>query len=88
MLKNFKITTAMIFALVVAGFSSSASAGVEGDTITLGSAISLSGKYSTSGLHTQRGYDFAVDRINSRGGVTVGGKSYKLAIKYYDDESV
>ena len=87
MLKNFKITTAMIFALVVAGFSSSASAGVEGDTITLGSAISLSGKYSTNGLHTQRGYDFAVDRINSRGGVTVGGKSYKLAIKYYDDES-
>ena len=43
MLKNFKITTAMIFALVVAGFSSSASAGVEGDTITLGSALSVSG---------------------------------------------
>jgi branched-chain amino acid transport system substrate-binding protein len=60
---------------------------VEGDTIILGSAISLSGKYSTNGLHTQKGYDFAVERINEAGGVKVGGKSYKLAIKYYDDES-
>ena len=35
----------------------------------------------------KKGYDFAVDRINSMGGVKVGGKSYKLAITYYDDES-
>ena len=29
----------------------------------------------------------AVDRINDMGGVTVGGKSYKFDIIYYDDES-
>ena len=87
MLKKFKIITVMTFALIAASFSSSANAGVEGDTITLGSALSLTGKYATNGLHTQRGYDFAVDRINSTGGVMVGGKSYKLTVKYYDDES-
>ena len=64
-----------------------AQAKLEGDTIILGSAISLTGNYSPNGLHTQRGYDYAVKVINEAGGVTVGGKAYKLAIKYYDDES-
>jgi len=55
--------------------------------ITLGSAISLTGKYSTNGIHAQNGYDFAIDKINAAGGVNVGGKSYKLRVIYYDDES-
>ncbi len=55
-----------------------AAAKVEGDTIVLGSAISLTGKYSTNGENTQRGYDLAAKRINDMGGVMVGGKSYKL----------
>ena len=76
-----------VIAVFLTGIASTAVAKVEGDTITLGSALSLTGKYATNGLHTQRGYDFAVDRINSTGGVKVGGKSYKLTVKYYDDES-
>jgi branched-chain amino acid transport system substrate-binding protein len=86
---NFKIFLSLLsaFALSVASFIGTASARVDGDTITLGSALSLTGKYATNGLHTQRGYDFAVDRINATGGVMVGGKSYKLTVKYYDDES-
>ena len=73
-------------ALAVA-LATPAMARVDGDTITLGSSISLTGKYATNGLHTQRGYDYAVKVINEAGGVKVGGKSYKLAVKYYDDES-
>ncbi len=64
-----------------------AQAKVEGDTIILGSAISLTGKYSTNGIHAQNGYELAVSRINEMGGVMVGGKSYKFKIVYYDDES-
>ena len=71
-------------ALVAAG---PAGAKVEGDTITLGSAISFTGKYSTNGIHAKNGYDLAVKQINDMGGVKVGGKSYKLAVQYYDDES-
>ena len=77
-------TGAAALAVSVAG---TALAKVEGDTIILGSSISLTGKYATNGLHTQRGYDYAVKVINEAGGVKVGGKSYKLAVKYYDDES-
>ena len=64
-----------------------AAAKVEGDTIILGAAVSLSGKYSTNGKNTKDGYDLAVERINEMGGVKVGDKSYKLKIVYYDDES-
>jgi len=57
------------------------------DTITLGAAVSLTGKYSTNGKHTKNGYDLGVKIINDNGGVVVHGKHYKIAIKYYDDES-
>ncbi|KKL11999.1 hypothetical protein LCGC14_2540170, partial [marine sediment metagenome] len=60
---------------------------VEGDTIFLGAAVSLTGKYSINGEHTKNGYELAVKRINKMGGVKVGGKSYKFKIIYYDDES-
>jgi branched-chain amino acid transport system substrate-binding protein len=62
-------------------------ASAQADTITLGAAISLTGKYSTNGKNTLDGYQLAVKRINELGGVKVGGKTYRLAIKYYDDES-
>lgn len=56
-------------------------------TITLGAAVSITGKYSTNGAHTRNGYDLAAKIINDKGGVKVGGVTYKIAIKYYDDES-
>ncbi len=86
LIKNFTAgaLSAAALALAVAG---PAQAKVEGDTIILGSAISLTGKYSTNGIHAKNGYDLAVERINAMGGVNVGGKSYKFRVVYYDDES-
>ena len=69
------------------GITPHAQAKVEGDTIYLGVAISLTGKYSANGINTKNGYEFAVQKINDTGGVKVGGKAYKLKIMYYDDES-
>jgi branched-chain amino acid transport system substrate-binding protein len=86
-MKRNTIALGAMLAVGVAGVAGTAAAKVEGDTIILGSSISLTGKYATNGLHTQRGYDYAVKVINEAGGVKVGGKSYKLAVKYYDDES-
>jgi len=74
------------FVLLITSMVSSF-AKVDGDTITLGAAVSLTGKYATNGEHTQRGYDLAVQVINDKGGVNINGKKYKLAVKYYDDES-
>lgn len=57
------------------------------DTITFGAALSLTGKMSTEGRLVQVGYDIYVEEINKRGGIKVGSKPYKVAIKYYDDQS-
>jgi branched-chain amino acid transport system substrate-binding protein len=57
------------------------------EAITLGAAVSLTGKYALNGAHTKDGYDLAVSRINSRGGLKIGGKPYRLEIRYYDDQS-
>ena len=57
------------------------------DTIILGAAFSTTGKCAQDGANTRNGYDLAVDAINTKGGVTVGGKRHELVIKYYDDES-
>jgi len=59
----------------------------ECDTIELGAAISLTGKYATNGMHTQNGYEFAIDKIAEAGGVQIGDKCYNFDVTYYDDES-
>ena len=85
-IKNIIITFVSAIALLLST-SVVSFAKVVGDKIVLGAAISLTGKYSSNGVHTQNGYNMAVDRINDMGGVKVGGKTYKFEIIYYDDES-
>jgi branched-chain amino acid transport system substrate-binding protein len=74
-------------AALAAAFATPAAAKVEGDKIILGSAISITGKYSQEGKNAMDGYNLAVKMINDRGGVKVNGKNYQLEVKYYDDES-
>jgi len=85
-IKNIIITFVSAIALLLST-SVASLAKVVGDKIVLGAAVSLTGKYSSNGVHTQNGYNMAVERINSMGGVKVGGKTYKFEIIYYDDES-
>ena len=77
--KIAKLFITLISALTLTLSSVTSSfAKVEGDMIVLGSAISLTGKYSSNGVHTQNGYNMAVDRINKMGGVKVGEKVINL----------
>ncbi|CAJ2377390.1 MAG: amino acid ABC transporter substrate-binding protein [Gammaproteobacteria bacterium] len=55
--------------------------------LTVGSAISLTGKYATDGTHSKNGYDYAVEKIREAGGVRIGGQCYNFRVIYYDDES-
>ena len=66
MTKWLRNIPALAVAMAGAGIigAAPADAKVEGDTITLGSAISITGKYSTNGIHASNGYDLAVKRIN------------------------
>src|SRR6059058_1067186 len=82
--KAHLVMSGAVAILVMAGASPGK---VEGDTVVLGAAVSLTGKYSVNGKNTKDGYDLAVKRINEMGGVKVGGKAYKLKVLYYDDES-
>ena len=79
-----------LLSLLVAVFSlsmSPAGLAADCDEIHLGAAISLTGKYATNGIHTQNGYEFAIQKIKDAGGVMVNGKCYNFRVTYYDDES-
>ncbi len=57
------------------------------EELPIGSAISLTGKYATNGIHAKNGYEFAIKKIDENGGVKIGDKCYNFKVTYYDDES-
>lgn len=61
--------------------------GTDGGTITFGATISITGELAEEGRYTRDGYLMAINTINREGGINVGGKIYRLALRYYDDES-
>lgn len=75
------------FLLAAAVLFSQPGHGAECETITLGSAISLTGKYATNGIHAQNGYEYAISKISEAGGVVIGARCYNFKVIYYDDES-
>ncbi len=84
---TYKLVAAGASALLLVAAAASTAGNAGDDTLILGAAVSLTGKYSVNGKNTKDGYDIAVKRINEMGGVKVGGKSYTLKVVYYDDES-
>ena len=77
----------MTLALGALMASTAMAAAADCEKITLGSAISLTGKYATNGVHAKNGYEFAIKKIDEAGGVKFGGKCYNFNVIYYDDES-
>ena len=79
-MKLARLSLFMLGAFAISGTTSA-------QDITLGASISLTGKYSTAGSHTKKGYELAIKKINAAGGVKIDGKSHMLVLKTYDDES-
>ena len=73
--------------LAAAGAASVSLPAAADDVITFGAALSATGRDAREGALTKEGYDFWKDYVNSQGGIKVGGKLYKVDIKYYDDAS-
>ncbi|MBF2760464.1 MAG: amino acid ABC transporter substrate-binding protein [Ectothiorhodospiraceae bacterium AqS1] len=85
-MKIWKLSGAL--ALMASGLLGMATATAsECEELVLGSAISLTGKYATNGVHAKNGYEFAIAKIDENGGVKVGDKCYNFRVIYYDDES-
>ncbi len=85
-MKKITLLTGLIAGVAML-FSQASLAMSDCGEITIGSAISLTGKYATNGVHAQKGYEYAISKIKEKGGVKVGGKCYNFKVIYYDDES-
>ena len=85
-MKKLTLLTSLMAAVAML-FSQASLAMSDCGEITIGSAISLTGKYATNGIHAQKGYEYAITKIKENGGVKVGGKCYNFKVIYYDDES-
>lgn len=59
----------------------------ESGTITIGFTVSKTGKYNVESVNQLHGIELWQKWINDQGGIPVGDKKYKVALKYYDDES-
>jgi branched-chain amino acid transport system substrate-binding protein len=62
-------------------------AGTTTGTITFGVTVPITGERAVEGQYSLDGYLFYVNTINKQGGISVGGKRYRVALKYYDDQS-
>ena len=79
--------SAAVSSLLLAGVFGATTPAQAQDVITFGASLSLTGNLATEGSLVKEGYDFYVRRINEKGGIKVGDKTYKVAMKYYDDAS-
>ncbi|GAC1544229.1 MAG: amino acid ABC transporter substrate-binding protein [Candidatus Velthaea sp.] len=76
---------ALIAALALSGIPTTARA--DDNTIVFGAALAATGRDAREGVLTKEGYEFWKDYVNSHGGMKVAGKTYKVDIKYADDET-
>jgi len=85
---SLRLSAAAASAALLAAFAApTVPVSAAGDTILFGAPISLTGSLTKEGHLTQEGYDLWKNYINAHGGLKIGGKTYKVDIKYYDDES-
>ena len=59
----------------------------EADELTVGYAVSLTGRFGMEGKETGRGYNLWREQTNKGGGLLVGDKRYMIKFVTYDDES-
>ena len=81
-----RLTGAGLGGLVVLSACGSSGSG-SSTTVTFGAAVSLTGSLSQEGGLTKDGYTFYKDWVNAHGGLNVGGKTYQIDLKLYDDQS-
>ncbi len=82
-----KRSLALLAALPLLALSTSIPAFAQDDVITLGAALQQTGKQANVGRYYVDAYNLTIDAINGMGGVKVGDKTYKLALKLYDNQS-
>lgn len=54
------------------------------ETLLIGAALPMTGDLAPQGKEVKDGYEFWQDTVNAKGGLSIGGKKYKVEIKFYD----
>lgn len=80
-----KILPVLMCAFMVGGLLA-ANATAADDTIYFGLNYELTGSNPIIGESSIQGVNLALEEINAAGGVKIGGKSYKMAVKALDNE--
>ena len=73
--------------LLAACLGLSASAALAQDVIKFGAPLPLTGPLAPEAIKQQQGYDLWAEQANKAGGISVGGKKYKVEIVYSDYQS-
>lgn len=76
------------FALAAPMFATAPACAAGEDAIVIGMTESLTGALNVDSVAQQRGADMWRDEVNAAGGISVGGKHYKIKFVTYDDQSV
>jgi branched-chain amino acid transport system substrate-binding protein len=79
------VSTALLMAITGSGLSASSAAAE--DVIRFGAPLPLTGPLAPEGIKQQQGYDLWAEQANKAGGISVGGKKYKVEIVYADYQS-
>ena len=54
------------------------------DVVKIGAPLALTGALADSGKKQKLGFDLWLERVNAAGGISVGGKKYKVELVTYD----
>src|SRR6202051_3412694 len=68
-------------------WGASGSLAVADDIVRFGAPLPLTGPLAPEGIKQQQGYDLWAEQANKAGGISVGGKKYKVEIVYADYQS-
>lgn len=73
--------------VLAASFGLAAHAALAQDVIKFGAPLPLTGPLAPEAVKQQQGYDLWAEQANKAGGISVGGKKYKVEIVYADYQS-
>ena len=82
MIKQGVLVAASV-AILASAFVTSKTAAAQ-DVIRIGAPLPLTGPLSPEGTKQQRGYNLWAETANAKGGIKVGGKTYKVEIVFVD----
>jgi branched-chain amino acid transport system substrate-binding protein len=75
------------FIAIMGWWSASTPLAAADDVIRFGAPLPLTGPLAPEGIKQQQGYDLWAEQANKAGGISVGGKKYKVEIVYADYQS-